>query len=87
MMNPTTSTNGTAISVSVSALRREHRAPREGEGQPAGDDESTTAVSAMIHGGREVAVAIVGRGRACDREAASVLTSPPTTGFASVASV
>ena len=43
-------------------------------------------VSAMIHARREIAVAVVRRVAAA-RDAASVLTSPPTTGFASLASV
>ena len=84
MRKPPSSTNGTAISVSVIALGARTVDFAKVNASQAAIARQTT-VSAMIHGGER------SRSRSsatfAAREAASVLTSPPTTGFASLASV
>ena len=84
MRKPTSSTNGTATSVSRTALDASgvDRA-KVNASAPATTRQAT--VSARIHDGE------MSRSRssplAAARDAARVLTSPPNTGFASVASV
>src|SRR3954467_1263127 len=81
MMNPTMSTNGTDIKVSLSALGASTVERAKVNASQAAITRHT-AVRAKIHGGER------SRSRSSAtfdaREAASVLTSPPSTGLARV---
>ena len=79
-------TNGTAMAVSAVACAAQRARRGERVGERAGDRRDSTTVSMHDPRRREIAVALVA-GRAAPSTSAIVLTSPPTTGFASLASV
>ena len=84
MRKPATSTNGTAISVSLTALEP---STVERANVKANHAEMIrhAAVSARIHAG-EISRSLSSPATV-DLDAARVLTNPPTTGFANLASV